>query len=117
MLPLKHVYAVAPIDNWFGWDSFEGFVAKIACLDYGQEGGTERERVARALEQVSATCHQAETMARAAGWEGDRTVGPCFSVLPLPNDYDVAPIVAWKQPNNGSTFVMSAFPLPYLEGL
>lgn len=117
MRPLKHAYSIAPVDNWIGWDTYEEFVAKLAQQGHGAEDGRMYVRMECALIEVDKLYAQAATMARNIGWEGDHSVGPCFSVLPLPNDYDVAPIVAWKQSNNGATFVMSAFPLPYLEGL
>jgi hypothetical protein len=39
--------------------------------------------------------------------------GPC--VIPLPSgDYDCGYLIAWKQDNNGSCFIASPYPLPWI---
>jgi hypothetical protein len=55
------------------------------------------------------------------GWEGDirggfgdSDGGPWFAPLPISNG-DIAYAVAWKQDNNGETFVASSISLPWLE--
>jgi len=59
-------------------------------------------------------------LAREKGWEGDirrGENGPCVTALPFvdPEEYGKAyHIIAWKQDNNGQTFVASPQQLPWL---
>jgi hypothetical protein len=55
-------------------------------------------------------------MALEAGWEGDIRHGSGPFVCPLPDgDCGSEYLIAWKQDNNGSTFIASPFCLPWLK--
>lgn len=58
-----------------------------------------------------------QAAARQMGWEGDIREGPSVTVLPRePGEYEPGHvIVAWKQHNNGTTFLASPIRLPWLE--
>jgi hypothetical protein len=48
----------------------------------------------------------------ASTWEGDIVNGPYW--IPLPTEGDEKFLIAWKQTNNGTSFVASPFSLPWL---
>ena len=88
-----YVYHTSPIDNWLGW----------------QEFATQKRDPAR-LEAFFAT---AQIAARRIGWEGDISAGPYWMYFPSVDHETFA--VAWKQSNNGATFIASPYPLPWIE--
>jgi hypothetical protein len=53
--------------------------------------------------------------ARKEYWEGDIKQGPF--ILPIPDSYHSEMVLGfiWKQGENGSTFICSPIPLPWLE--
>jgi len=62
--------------------------------------------------EVFATFVEAIRLMANHGWEGDFSAGPCVFALP---DSCVARVAfAWKQSNNGDTFVVSPVELPWL---
>jgi hypothetical protein len=101
-----YVYAIAPIDIWRGWIKESDYLRSIEKLSeygYGPED-YQRLKVA-ALE-----------LARRAGWEGDFREGPYVSGLPA-SDLDSwgEILIGWKQDNNGTTFIVSPYKLPWLD--
>lgn len=102
------VYAVMPIDNWAGWS--EPARALSDLFDEMQRPDPiERERFEDML-------LVAQSLARKLGWDGTYREGPYVSGLPMPDADDFGFMVAWKQDNNGTTFVASPVPLPHLDG-
>lgn len=60
--------------------------------------------------------NQAYELAKKVGWEGDIREGPYIAGLPTHETADDGHImIAWKQDNNGDTFVVSPYKLPWLE--
>ena len=57
---------------------------------------------------------EAFELARAKGWEGDTRQGPFIAGIPT-GDYTTGILIAWKQGNNGITFIASPFKLPWLD--
>jgi len=105
-----YVYAlVTPIDFWIGWHKPEDIVSwsegeawssgKIARWDYFPML-LMAQRIA--LEHL--------------GWEGDirKGEGPFISLIPSKDSCTGEIIIAWKQDNNGQTFVASPYALPWL---
>jgi hypothetical protein len=90
-----HVYSIPPFDFWDGWL-------------------TEKEYLQRSERPVGYYSFRAVAFerARAMGWEGDIREGPYVAGLPY-EERDI--IVAWKQDNNGQTFIASPVELPWLE--
>jgi hypothetical protein len=103
-----HVYALGPIDNWTGWLPEEEFL-QLEEPEYGRPNADDYHAFKK----------KAELRAAEAGWEGDiRNWRNGPFVAPLPVNYGDGTIrymIAWKQDNNGTTFVASPFPLPWLE--
>lgn len=68
-------------------------------------------------ENTLATWQKAQEVASAhMGWEGDITEGPYVFMLPM-NDGGGTMTAGfiWKQSNNGTTFVVSPFEMPWLR--
>lgn len=100
------VYSVGPIDYWLGWQSEADYLNSIAnwgdCFDHADEYVDLKAEAFR--------------LARLVWWEGDIREGPFVSALPFP-DYNISKLViAWKQDNNGTTFIASPVRMPWLDG-
>jgi hypothetical protein len=110
-----YVYAIAPIDFWYGWTPLT--VVLNDASNRADDRGFEIKH--RELFDFWAA---AQKRARALGWEGDirgcfgeLDGGPWFAPLPVNNPGETAFMIAWKQDNNGDTFVASSIPLPWLQ--
>lgn len=108
------VYSLAPIDFWTGWLTEEQYLLQLAGEAIRSENytATLEQIAARYLQQKAAALSQAKSM----GWEGDMREGPFIAGLPpdAPGA-DGQIMIAWKQRNNGETFVVSPHPLPWLS--
>lgn len=102
------VYAVTPIDHWAGWSE-----PTQALSDFFDElnrpDPIERERYEDML-------LAAQRLAHSLGWDGTFRDGPFVAGLPMPEADEFGFMIAWKQDNNGTTFVASPIPLPHLAG-
>jgi hypothetical protein len=105
------VYHVSPIDDWEGWTS----LLKLLTTRSEWTGWINPEEIAHRWAV-------AQQLARQIYWEGDirggffGDNGPWVCPLPLgecSNDY----LIAWKQDNNGSTFIASPVELPWLQSM
>lgn len=119
-----HVYAVSPIDHdWELLPLAESVAADIAREQAvevvhrrpGAEGAAYHHDVAEFL----AALQEAKTAARNAKWQWEGDYRPDKSPrvfwLPDPGWSCFRYGFVWKQDNNGMTFVVSPFPLPWLE--
>jgi hypothetical protein len=106
----ERLYRLNPIDWWDGWTPEYDYLRRLFVDEYADNN---RGRVA---DYVSLRA-KAERMALKAGWEGDIRGDDVFvSALPPANGDGAGPLmIAWKQENNGDTFVYSPWPLPWLE--
>lgn len=84
-----YVYQCAPLD--YGWD-----LMQVAC--------DEDDALQAILEAAE----------RSAGWEGDFAQVPRVFAVPNPESNEVSFGYAWKQDNNGTTFVAAPFAMPHL---
>lgn len=108
-------YSIIPID--FGWErlqTVEEVAAsmaeeKAAEIVHGQPSYSEP------LEKFFSDIKQARELAKKAGWEGDYRDRP--RVFWLPDEGSFSYGFAWKQDNNGTTYVISPHPLPWLDAL
>jgi hypothetical protein len=103
------VYRIDPIDFWDGWHPLSELPLTVDL-----ENG-----VWLPLAEVDQFLARAQALARRIGWEGDIRGGPGAGNgpfwAPLPSDRPgVLFMVAWKQDNNGETFVASPRELPWL---
>jgi hypothetical protein len=104
-------YARAAIDFWPGWLSEEEFKAQLAHRCF-----TQRD-IANAWSRYEQFRDRAYDLAKKVGWEGDIRSGPFIAGLPTHETaIDGNVMLAWKQDNNGDTFVVSPYKLPWLEG-
>lgn len=96
-----HCYEIPPIDWWAGTLPFEMYLMTLH--------GPDETRAAYAL------LDQAKELALRQGWEGDMREGPFIFATP-PDDgcscFDIG--VAWKQDNNGTTYVVTPRAMPWL---
>lgn len=108
-------YSLAPIDFWTGWLTEEQYLLQLA------EEAIRSENYTATLEQIAARYQRqkarAFALAKEIGWEGDirQGCGPFIAGLPADEPgADSQIMIAWKQHNNGETFVVSPQPLPAL---
>lgn len=95
-----YVYVLGPIDCWEGWSSHNEMAsaANFAVAYWRPDDVKDR-------------FWQAHDTALAAGWEGDGE--PKLTVIPI-RDYFCELVFAFKQKNNGSTFIVSPVEMPWL---
>lgn len=111
-----YVYHTNPIDFWDGWQR-PSEVFKVGDHYYAQ-GPIEPSYLTPKLWEE--TWERAKAGALKLGWEGDIREGPYIAMCPIPDggpEYngDGTFFVAWKQDNNGETFIASPFRLPWLH--
>ena len=101
------IYCLPPIDQWSGWQKPDKVFTGIEDDDGDTHPAFEWEPLWK----------EAQLMAVEMGWEGDVREGPYVTVLPRkPGDYWPGyVVVAWKQDNNGTTFLASPIRLEWLE--
>ena len=93
-------YVMGPIDCWEGWNS-DNDIASAPYRDVAYWGpDTVREQLLAA-----------EEAARSAGWEGDGN--PRITMLPI-DETHCEIVIALKQGNNGTTFIITPFEMPWL---
>ena len=106
-----YVYCLNPIDYWNGWH----LASDIVCMDMNVDWVCEGTRIDPEI--FFTKLRVAKVGARKLGWEGDISCGPYISALPVDDPGSPCPImIAWKQSNNGTTFVASPYELPWLNG-
>jgi len=101
----ERLYCLSPIDWWDGWTSEFDYLRGLLTDEYASNN---RDQVATYVSLRA----QAERLALEAGWEGD-VRGEVFVAALPPNDGGCScPLmIAWKQDNNGTTFVYSPWRL------
>jgi hypothetical protein len=105
-----YCYALRPIDYWGGWMDQKQYCASIA------ENAQDLADVAERLEEAASLLRRGQDAARLKlRWEGDHD-GVWYSVLPTDRGEGTL-IAAWKQGNNGTTFVVCEQELPGLKCL
>lgn len=104
-----HCYHISPIDFWAGALSVKGIVAALDDYECAPD------HLKRVLNDLAALEKLAKSGFRKLGWEGDATAGPSYFALPSETEFVFG--YALKQSNNGSTFVASPHPLPWLDPL
>jgi hypothetical protein len=105
------VYSCEPCDWWHGWRKPEEVVG------FPGRGDAEGYEGAISPEEWVTVWRLAQEGAQLIGWEGDirrGEGGPWVTMLPMPGN--VTWLVAWKQDNNGTTFIASPVALPWLTG-
>lgn len=99
-----YVYRVDPIDDLHLWMSPGDVFNKTATDDF------------RSYDEYEEVFNEGKITARFIGWEGDMREGPVVSMLPpIGAGENSLFLIAWKQDNNGESFVVSPYELPWLE--
>jgi len=102
------VYKRYPIDFWPGWLTEAQFKAQLTKIYITEDA-------ARILLEYKANLKLARRLAEKLGWEGDERDGPYIAGLPALDSGGHAYLIAWKQDNDGTSFVASPFHLAWLE--
>lgn len=101
------VYVTGPLDWWPGWRWVDEILAAMRGSDTLVEAGYPEPS------KLEAMVSSAKKVADAAGWEGDGRWA--CAPLPAPEMFSSELMFAVKQSNNGTTYVVSPFRLPWLE--
>lgn len=104
-----HCYHISPIDFWAGALSVKSIVSALDDYECAPD------HLASVLRHLAALEKLAQRGFAKIGWEGDTTVGPSYFALPGEAEFEFGYVL--KQSNNGSTFVASPYPLPWLSPL
>lgn len=107
------VWATGPLDYWDGMIHLKNFASAFA---EEFEGDHFEESPKQFQQRIIAMAEEAQMLATHVGWEGDIIQGPYLTFLPDPANNQTFPVFAWKQQNNGSTFVASVRPLHHMDG-
>ncbi|WP_341020752.1 hypothetical protein [Brevundimonas diminuta] len=104
-----HVYAAAPIDFWQGWQH----TSTAVTLARDENGLPPDLKINR--DDFAPFFQTVKELAHELGWEGDMSQGPFVSMLPDIKSGGGYLVAAFKQSNNGVTFIGSQVELPYLR--
>lgn len=107
-------YHITPID--FGWlmlPTVPEFAARIAELEAQEHVGPSNDSVEPLFARFLEDFRKAQALASDIDWEGDFATKA--RVFLLPCEVEIKWGFAWKQSNNGSTFVISPEELPHLD--
>jgi hypothetical protein len=111
---IRFGYSIQPIDFGFRYlHTVDAFRDLVRLEDLDRAIGLPLEM--RELEAFERNLEAAKSLAKDLFWEGDFREGPF--VFAIPGDLEMRYGFLWKQDNNGTTFVLSPEPLPYLEKL
>lgn len=108
------VYNIPPID--IGWEHLKS-VKETICdmVRLSSLYDSEKDLDSKELLGFIKAWEAAKELAGVSGWEGDFREDP--KVFWLPGDVEFRYAFAFKQDNNGTTFVVSPQELPALERL
>lgn len=105
-----YIYPMSPIDfHWELLDTVEDTVEKLSKYSNDESSPLSFETLHGFLNDWNL----AKELATKNKWEGDFRDSP--RVFWLPDELEFVYAFAWKQDNNGSTFIVSPKPLPHLE--
>lgn len=107
-----HTYETPPVD--IGWEDLRTVQETAGVLVARmQSTGVKNDVDASALHSFLAAWTSAKDAASSKGWEGDLRIEPV--VFWVPNDTEFSYGFVLKQDNNGTTYVVSPVPMPWLE--
>ena len=110
-----YTYHIAPID--FGWENLKTVAETASRLGAlkaegravaGEHGYAELD-----VDDFLSDWEAAKNLADGEGWEGDFRQGPVVFWVPHEDGFKYG--FAFKQDNNGSTFVVSPVRMPWFE--
>lgn len=103
---LLYCYHTPPIDFWYGALNHEQLFDVIA------HHSPSMRWLVDMLDEIEAVASAAQSGFKQVGWEGDISEGPFFFFVPSELEMKCGYVL--KQSNNGSTFVASPHPMPWL---
>ena len=108
-----NAYDIPPIDyNWEYLKTIDEMLSTIAKAQDEQDDTDDLNT--KGIQTFLNKWQSAKETAEECGWEGDFNGSPRVFCLPLEGfDYGFV----FKQSNNGTTFVISPQPLPWLDSL
>lgn len=104
------IYQIAPIDLWWGVHTLKSLKKQLKKL-HGPKDIT-RHIIMNDLEVFMENCKEEVKKAVGSYWDGDVREGPF--VFSIPYDVEMKLGFAWKQDNNGTTYVCSPVELTHL---
>lgn len=99
------VYQISAID--FGWERLKSVEQTLIEM-------FEDEMCHDNIKHFAKDWHEAKELARKKGWEGDFREDPVVFWMPC-NDFEMVYGFAFKQDNNGTTYVISPVELSWLD--
>lgn len=111
-----YVYNIHPID--WGWSNLKTVSQTISDFAKSKDMRDTPNPVPNDLDEeliksFLGMWEAAKEKAKEKGWEGDFRDEPCVFWLPTEQYFDYG--FVFKQENNGSTFVVSPYPLSWLD--
>lgn len=111
-----HVYEFSPIDH--GWETMktvQEMIATIANTPSDEPAWDSSDANTIDVASFLTYWESAKAFARSCGWEGDFVVTPRVFSIPRPDGVQFDIGFAFKQDNNGSSFLVSPVPLNFYE--
>jgi hypothetical protein len=105
-----YCYHISPIDFWFG-----AMTGSQLLKDAWEECQQDWGLLSWTCRRLADLQKHAEEAFKLIHWEGDVREGPYYFGLPGDKDMDIGYMI--KQDNNGSCFIASPEPLPFLDSL
>ena len=107
-----HTYEVPPID--IGWENLKTVRETAAALLERSVGSMRKNDIDDSvLQGFLRSWESAKDAASQKGWDGDFRLEPV--VMWIPNDTEFNYGFAFKQDNNGTTYVISPVEMPWLK--
>lgn len=108
----EYLYQLPPIDWWTGWTKLETAMRNI--LEDEEALGSSMNSMKEITFKVARAFYLA---AKYSNWEGDIREGIYVSAVPDGEESGdtCCLLIAWKQDNNGTTFLYSKKELPWLN--
>ncbi|MGX5397201.1 hypothetical protein ACWLMY_35780 [Streptomyces anulatus] len=110
-----HVMSVPTTDTFEGMVPLALYLSPAAQGDYDcpQSFWYDVQQIEDRLNWAKSAMNVLEEAADEVGWQGDFRHTPYVGALPWSNPFDEVPrYLLVKQNNNGTCFIVSAFPLP-----
>lgn len=112
--PDLYVYAIPPVDRWYGWVNLaKRQPDSIFPTDGAFRFSRDKDASAWRSEVDRLLYRGRQRAEEALGYQGDILRGPYLSQLP--GAPDPLPIVAWVSEERELAFVASSVPLPHLD--
>lgn len=109
-----YVYHIAPIDHaWEHLKSVAETAREMAADEAELATMGQRKQESPELAEFLADWEQAKGLAYSENWEGDFRQGPVVFWVPVDGTFKYG--FAFKQSNNGSSFVISPVPMPWFD--